>query len=133
VSIANQRLIARIVLAAFLLLCALLAWLNFQHQIRLRFAVGQIQTIEQLQERALSSNQPEEYLQAILNFYPSGTKQIRATKLDWIVENARSNALRLVIADLRIKTGKDFGNDARKWIQELDQYRSGRDLRHPVQ
>jgi hypothetical protein len=122
-SIPKRTVIATVIAVGVLACCAYLAWINLQHQIRLRFAVGQIQTFEQLKESALSSSEPEEYLQAILDHYPSGTKQPHGTKLDWLVENARSNAVREIIAHLRQKTGMNMGSEPSKWIEALKQER----------
>lgn len=119
--IPRGTVIAAAIAASALVCCACLAWANLQQQIRIRFAVGQVQTIEQLKESALTTSQSEGYLQAILDHYPSGTKQPHGTKLDWLVENARSNAVQEIITHLRRRTGKDLGSEPLKWIEVLKQ------------
>jgi hypothetical protein len=125
---ARRTVVAIFVAAVALSCCAYLGWVNFRYQIQLRFAVGQVQTFEQLKESALSSIEPEEDLQAVLDHYPSGTKQAHGTKLDWLVENARSNAVREIIIHLRLKTGKDLGSEPSKWIEVLRRERENKNL-----
>jgi hypothetical protein len=58
-------------------------------------------------------------LEYIINYYPSGTKQIEGHRLDQIVETARAGAVREVISYLREKTGKDFGDDPQVWLDAI--------------
>ncbi len=60
-----------------------------------------------------------DYLEYALRYYPSGTKQTEGSQLDRIVERARQNALREIIAGLRVKTGKNLGDDPQRWLDEL--------------
>lgn len=58
-------------------------------------------------------------LKYIINYYPSGSKQIEGHPLDQIVETARAGAAREVISYLREKTGKDFGDDPQAWLDAI--------------
>ena len=46
-------------------------------------------------------------------------KQTEGSALDRVVERARQSAVREIIAILRSRTGKDFGDDPRRWIEGL--------------
>ena len=59
------------------------------------------------------------YLEYALWYYPSGTKQTKSSRLDRVVERARRCAVREIIAILRSRTGRDFGDDPRRWIDGL--------------
>jgi hypothetical protein len=59
------------------------------------------------------------YLVYALSYYPSGSKQVKGSRLDRIVERARDNAVSAIIADLRKRTGQDFGDNPQRWIDEL--------------
>jgi hypothetical protein len=73
-------------------------------------------------EQKAKSSPPEEaaeYLEYLVNYYPSGTKQLAGSKLDRIVESARSHAIKAVIDGLRSTTGKDLGDDPKSWWTAL--------------
>lgn len=55
-------------------------------------------------------------LQKIVQEYPSGTKQIKGSPLDLMVERQRAAAVREVLAHLRKETGQNFGDDPNIWI-----------------
>lgn len=59
------------------------------------------------------------YLEYTLSYYPSGTKQTKGSRLDRVVERARRCAMREIMGILRSRTGKDFGDDPRRWIDGL--------------
>jgi hypothetical protein len=59
------------------------------------------------------------YLEYALSYYPSGTKQTKGSTLDRVVERARRCAVREIIGILRSRTGKDFGDDPRLWVEGL--------------
>jgi hypothetical protein len=59
------------------------------------------------------------YLGYALSYYPSGTKQAEGSALDRVVERARQSAAREIIAILRLRTAKDFGDEPRRWIEGL--------------
>ncbi|WP_395143682.1 hypothetical protein [Armatimonas sp.] len=57
-------------------------------------------------------------LQMIVNEYPSGTKQIKGSLLDKMVERQRATAVHEVLTHLRKETGKNFGDDPEVWIEK---------------
>jgi hypothetical protein len=91
--------------------------------LRLRIALADEQTaiFDDMRVKAERADATETlgYLEYTLGYYPSGTKQIEGSQLDRIVERARQNALREIIAALRARTGKDFGDDPQHWLDEL--------------
>jgi hypothetical protein len=82
------------------------------------FADDQTEIFEAVRAEALRSKPAKAAacLEGIVNYYPSGTKQEVGSKLDRIVERARQEAIRAVIADLRQKTGSDLGDEPQPWI-----------------
>jgi hypothetical protein len=89
------------------------------HSIRVAFAEDQTEILEEMRAKALRSNPSEavDFLEYATNYYPSGTKQVQDSRLDRIVERARDRSVREILADLRVKTGKDLGSDPQKWIE----------------
>jgi len=65
------------------------------------------------------------YLDYTLWYYPSGSKQTKGSGLDRVVERARQCAMREIIAILRSRTGKDFGDDPRQWVEGMRAHRGG--------
>jgi hypothetical protein len=61
--------------------------------LRVALAEGQIHTILELKSRALETEDSQVYVEEIRGYYPSGTHQIKGSKLDCIVEMFRSNAI----------------------------------------
>lgn len=88
--------------------------------LRTDFANEQIAFFDDMQSRASeSSDQALNALQAIMQYYPSGTKQVKNSNLDNSVEAARHIAFTSVIRQLRATTGKDFGDDPNAWLDNL--------------
>jgi hypothetical protein len=89
--------------------------------VRIRFADDQTAIFEQMRSMVEGSDAAKaaDYLSYTLDYYPSGTKQAAGSPLDRVVERARRSALREMIALLRTKTGQDFGDEPRRWIEEL--------------
>jgi hypothetical protein len=86
--------------------------------LQVSFAEDQTDIFEDMRVQALQA-EPEkavDYLEYVVNYYTSGSKQVKGSKLDRIVERARRNAIAAIIAALRKKTGEDFGDDAQAWI-----------------
>lgn len=84
------------------------------------FAEEQTALFDEMRDRAAVSEAPEVgCLEAIMEYYPSGTKQVVGSHLDRVVERARRGAVREIITTLRIRTGRDFGEDPRRWIDGL--------------
>ena len=96
----------RAILVFLLLSWSYLAWRNFAYEMRLRFAAEQIRTIIDLKTTAIQSSTPDKYLQALRNYYPSGTKQVEGSKLDFIVETVRTNAIHEIMT-ARARTSND--------------------------
>ena len=90
-------------------------------KLRISFAYGQISTFEVMRSSLDNISEPGELsakLEYVLNYYPSGSKQITGTQLDKIVELARSNTASEIISHLRVRTGKDVGSDPQRWLKE---------------
>ena len=93
------------------------AWLSIQTS----FANEQTEIFDEMRAKALQSHPDNavKYLEYVVDYYPSGTKQVQGSRLDRIVERARQNAIREILAYLRVKTGKELGDDPQRWIDEL--------------
>jgi hypothetical protein len=91
------------------------------YSIRTEFARDQIKTFSSMERIARSGSERDaaEALQYVIEYYPSGTKQTTDSTLDRIVEHARSRAIDEIVSILRSRTRRDFGNDAKQWIQYL--------------
>lgn len=89
-------------------------------KIRVAFAEGQVAIFNTAEATAVQTTNPRiltGQLQYVTEYYPSGTKQIKGSRLDRIVEASRSNAVRAIIVRLRVVTEKDFGDDPSQWIK----------------
>lgn len=106
-----------VILAA---ICGKLGWDRAALSLRLSFAEDQIRIFEEMRMNALKTNPSEavENLRYVVNYYPSGSKQIAGSQLDNIVEIARTNAAARIIDDLRERTDKDYGEDPQRWIDQ---------------
>lgn len=102
-------------------LCAKLAFDTGLLGIRVELARGQIEIIDATKRNALQSDLAgaADCLRYVLDYYPSGTKQIPGSRLDRIVETQRSNAVETIISHLRQKSGEDLGEDPHKWIEKF--------------
>ena len=60
-------------------------------------------------------------LEYTVRYYPSGTKHVSGTRLDVIVAMSRRDAVRDIICTLRHKSGEDFGDDPRIWIEKVEE------------
>jgi hypothetical protein len=90
-------------------------------KLRVAFADGQVKVFEGMKVLANATKDPRELsgqLEYVLNYYPSGSKQVTGTQLDRVVEVVRSNAIAEIIGRLRTTTGKDLGNEPNKWLTE---------------
>jgi hypothetical protein len=90
-------------------------------EMRLMMARSQVQLFDDMREQALQAapGRAADLLDYVAGYYPSGSKQIAGSKLDLIVEQARSSTIREIISHLRKTTGEDLGNTARPWIQKF--------------
>jgi hypothetical protein len=68
---------------------------------------------------AADPEQGVKYLGEVLAYDETRFERLRGSPLDRIVERARSKAEVEIIAILRKKTGKDFGDDPKRWIDGL--------------
>lgn len=107
-----------VLLAAASILAAYWLVSNSLLRLRVSFAEEQTAIVEQMNTEARAGDPlaAVDYLEYTINYYPSGTKQSKGSKLDQIVERARRNAVQQIIADLRAKTGEDHG-DPQRWIE----------------
>jgi hypothetical protein len=58
-------------------------------------------------------------LRYIVGHYPSGTLQLRGSRLDRLVELQRAAAIREIIAHLRDTTQENLGDDPGPWISKF--------------
>lgn len=100
-------------------------WDHLWLTVRVALADEQTLIFDDMRIQALQSDPVKavDFLEYALNYYPSGTKQIEGSRLDRIVERARAGAVSAIINDLRKRSGKDFGEDPQRWI---DQFKSGK-------
>lgn len=89
-------------------------------KLRLMMASEQVHIFEEMRSRALQGSPSEaaSCLEYVVNYYPSGSKQVIGSQLDRLVEQARASATREILAYLRSKTGEDLGTDAEAWIEK---------------
>jgi hypothetical protein len=116
-------IVAGVTLALFVLIVLLGVLLvnHFMLHIRVAFADDQTMIFEAMREKAIQADLPEAVgcLEYALWYYPSGTKQVKGSLLDQVVERARQAAVREIIAYLRAKSGQDLGNDPQDWIKRF--------------
>ena len=88
--------------------------------IHVAFASEQTEIFDNMRREALSADAvgAAQSLAYVVNYYPTGTKQVRGSLLDRMVERERTNAVLEIISHLRTKTGEDLGDDPEKWIQK---------------
>src|SRR5262245_38056858 len=102
---------------AALVFCAILLLASVSitavQSLRCSFADDQTEIFNAMTEKATKAAPAEAIacLEYVLDYYPSGTKQAKGSKLDRVVERARQSAVREIIAHLRAKTGEDLGDD----------------------
>src|SRR3954467_12199315 len=89
--------------------------------LRVAAADEQIEVFGEMRTKAIQgeATQAVDYLEYTVNYYPSGIKQIQGSRLDRSVERARQDTIQQIIANLRMKTGKEFGGDPMVWITAL--------------
>ena len=125
-SAAYRRWVSSLAVAVTLLavLCCWLFWKHAWLVIEVAFATEQTEIFDDMRAKSLAASNPAEiagYLEYAVRYYPSGTKQRQGSQLDLIVERYRSSVVQDIIAQLRSKTGHDFGNDPQPWIAEYSQ------------
>lgn len=110
------------------LISVLLGKCSYDHSLlslRIAFAEEQTRIFEEMRAKALQADPTEavEYLEYAVGYYPSGTKQISGSRLDRIVERARDSSIREIIASLRARTSREYGDNPNRWIDELRTHR----------
>jgi len=122
----------KIWLALTILLAGLSGWFFVRDavkSVRIAFAEEQTEIFEQMRRKAddaLRKEPPDvrqavSFLEYAYEYYPSGTKQPKGSRLDCVVERARNACVREIIARLRVSTGEDLGDVPDPWIKR---YRS---------
>lgn len=113
-------IVLSVALLLVLALAAKLFWDTGMLQVQVAFASEQTGIFDSMRTQALSSDAAGAAgsLEYVVHYYPSGTKQVAGSRLDGVVERARADAVRAIIAHLRTKTGEDLGDDPEKWIQK---------------
>lgn len=118
----NKRsiLFLNAVCIGLVVLCCYLIWNYGMLKIQVAFASEQTQIFEAMRVKSETSDVEEaaSCLRYVVYYYPSGTKQKTGSQLDLIVERERALVVKDIIADLRVKTGKDLGDDPEAWIQK---------------
>ena len=109
-----------ILCAGLLVICGCLFWRFGWQGIQIAFASEQTEIFDEMRTKALQSDPAGAagYLEYVVRYYPSGTKQEAGSKLDRIVERERAFAERDIMAYLRTKTGEDLGANPEAWIQK---------------
>jgi hypothetical protein len=117
-----KRLVIALSVALLLVLALAgkLFWDAGMLSVQVAFASEQTKIFEDMRTQALSADATgaAQNLEYAVHYYPSGTKQVAGSRLDGVVERARADAVRAIIAHLRTKTGADLGDDPEKWIQK---------------
>jgi hypothetical protein len=93
----------------------------FTLKFHVAFAEDQVSIFEQMVTSSNGASDPHRitgFLAYVVNYYPSGSKQIKDTPLDRIVETSRSNAIAKIVIRLKNVTGKGLGDDPQKWMTE---------------
>ncbi len=107
-----------------IILAATLAWVFYVYaalHIRVSLAYEYITEFEQMRTEAIETSDVGEAvgkLRHTIRFYPSGSTQFPGSKVDRIVETARSHAVRDIVAHLRKIAPKDLGDDSDGWLVE---------------
>ena len=105
-------------LLALLCVCLFIGYAPLK--LSVAFASEQVHIFDEMRDKALHSDAPGAagYLEYVVNYYPSGTKQEPGSRLDRMVESARGQSVREIVACLRTKTGEDLGSDPESWIKK---------------
>ena len=117
----RTRLVLLLLLVVVAVLCIVCAEKYTTLKLHVVFADGQVAIFKEMEASAYSTTDPREMtarLEYVVNYYPSGSKQMKGTRLDRIVEAVRSNSIAAIIARLHSTTGKDLGPDPRRWLKE---------------
>lgn len=96
------------------------AWVGWG-ELRVRAALGEEQgrMFEECRAKALETTNTGQIvglIEAAIAYYPSGTKQRRASHLDLLVEQSRRLSVQAMLAHLRDVSGTNLGDDPQRWI-----------------
>ena len=108
-------------LCAVSVAAAALGWWQYVRlSLRVAFAEEQTEIFNAMRSQALTGGATEaaRCLQYVVSYYPPGTKQIEASRLDRIVERSRGSATADILAHLRVTTGSDLGATPEPWIRQ---------------
>lgn len=100
-------------------LLALILYCHMELTIKVLFAREQVRAFLSARDKARTGS-IEEALQCLdetMSYYPSGSKQTTGSALDEIVETSRKLAMADIIAFLRQKSKRDFGDNAKDWLE----------------
>lgn len=113
-----QLMVALLVLTGIIVFQAVM---SFQQRLRHSFAEEQIEIFEEMKRKSSDGDlqQSAQCLDYVVNYYPSGTKQVQGSSLDRIVENNRKIAISEIIRTLRRKSGIDLGDAPEPWISKF--------------
>jgi hypothetical protein len=102
-----------------ILLALTVCYFHLELTLRVLLAQEQVQVFSAMCEQAHrgDTQQAMGCLEYVVNYYPSGTKQVQGSTLDDIVETSRKLAIENIITVLRQKSGKDLGSDPKVWLQ----------------
>ena len=109
------------VLCAVSLVAAAFGWWQYLPlSLRVAFADEQTEVFDAMRSQALAGDAAEaaRCLQYVVSYYPPGTKQVQASRLDHIVERSRARATADIIAHLRATTHSDLGSAPEPWIHQ---------------
>jgi hypothetical protein len=90
-----------------------------ENDYRVSMAGSQAKTIWDLEQSALNETNAMAVVKTmdyIINLYPSGTAQKSNSSLDMMIEEIRSNSVRVIIGHLRTLPGHDYGDRPEAWI-----------------
>lgn len=102
--------------------CGWLLVENVELSLRASFADDQTQIFQQMCDEALKSDDPHQvagYLNDVVNYYPSGTKQRSGSHLDLLVERHRAESKAVIVRRLRELKVKDLVNDPESQVNDL--------------
>jgi hypothetical protein len=121
-----RQAVAAVAITAILLGFASCVISHVRTGVQIAFADEQTAIFEEMRSLTQESAAADvRYLEYALWCYPSGSKQIEGSGLDRVVERARRCAVREIIAILRSRTGRDFGDDPWRWIEGMRAHGGG--------
>ena len=107
----------------------ILQWRFVAHRVHVKLANEQTSVMEEVMNRAMMVDSKEAIAcwEYVLAYYPSGTKQVRGSDLDAVVERVRSIAGKRIQLRLIEEAGVDFGESPSDWREVLFGQHEGSD------